>query len=257
MARLVLLHAFPLDSSLWRGVAARLESAGHDVLAPDLRGFGTSGERVEGAASSGLDRMADDVIAAIADWPSTVAKRGGSADATATIVAGCSMGGYVALAIARRRPDVVTALALVDSKATADDEAARSRREEVAVRAESGQDWSAGLITGLLGPTSRRSRPEVVAEVEAAIARARPESVAWAQRAMAARPDSREMLAGLSVPVLALMGEEDTISPREEQDLIVAAAPSARLAVIPGAGHLAPLECPEEVAAELDAFATP
>ena len=80
---------------------------------------------------------------------------------------------------------------------------------------------------------------------------ASPRTVAWAQRAMAGRPDSRATLADLECPVVVIMGDEDTISPRSEQDLIVRAAPRATLHVIPGAGHLSPLEAPVEVAAAL------
>lgn len=232
--RYVLLHAFPLDGSMWAEVAATLRAAGHEVMTPDLRGFGGASL---GDDPPDLERMADDVLALLGDRPA--------------ILAGCSMGGYVALAIARRRPELVAGLALVDTKATADAQPARDNRERVAALAESGRDWSAGMLEGLLGETTRATRPEVMAFVRDGLARASGPTVAWAQRAMAARPDAREGLAALEIPLVVIVGDEDTVSPLAEQELILGAAASARLVVIPAAGHLTPLEAPEAVGAAL------
>ena len=234
MARVLLLHAFPFDGSMWDDVASRLRAQGHEVMAPDLRGFGSArlGDR-----GPRIDLLVDDVVGVLGERPA--------------VIAGCSMGGYVALGIATRRPDLVAALALVDTKATADSDAARAHRERIAVQAEAGDDWSAGMIDGLLGETTRKTRPAVVRRVEEALARAPRASVAWAQRAMAGRPDARAALAMLTAPVAVVMGEEDTMSPRAEQELILEAAPQATWIPVPGAGHLTPLEAPEAVAAAI------
>ena len=234
MARYLLLHAFPFDGAMWDPVADRLRAEGHEVLAPDLRGFGGASL---GDRAPGIDVMVDDMLALLGDEPA--------------VVAGCSMGGYVALGIAARRPDLVAALALVDTKATADPEAARAHRARVAALAEDGGDWSAGMIDGLLGETTRRSRPDLVATAEGALAAAPRATVAWAQRAMAARSDARAPLAMLTAPVAVVMGEEDTMSPLAEQDLIREAVPHAAWVPVPSAGHLTPLEAPEAVAAAL------
>lgn len=230
MATYLLLHAFPLDGAMWDEVAAILRSDGHTVIAPDLRGFGSA---PLGSDEPDIDRMVDDVLPLL-DGPA--------------VIAGCSMGGYVALGIARRQPGRIAGLALVDSKATADSDAARVHRERIAALAESGGDWSAGMLDGLLGATTRDARRDLVDRVRRSMAVAPAATVAWAQRAMAERPDGRDGLGALDVPVLALLGEEDTISPRAEQEIIVAAAPRARLVVLPRAGHLTPLEAPDAVA---------
>jgi len=232
----LLLHAFPFDASMWSEVSQRLRADGHEVIAPDLTGFGTA---PLGSETPSIDRMVADVVTLIGDDP--------------VVVAGCSMGGYVALGIARRDPALVSALVLVDTKATADGEAARANRERVAVLAESGEGWSTGMIDGLLGATTRASNLDLVSHVEQVLASAPRATVAWAQRAMAARPDSVDVLASLDVPVLVVMGEEDTMSPMPEQQIMVDAAADAHLVVIPGSGHLSPLEAPDAVAAALRA----
>lgn len=234
MARFLLLHAFPFDGSMWDDVADRLRAQGHEVLAPDLRGFGSAplGDR-----SPGIDVLVDDMLALLGGVPA--------------VIAGCSMGGYVALGILERRPDLVAALSLVDTKATADAEAARAHRHRVADLAEGGGDWSAGMVEGLLGDTTRRTRPDVVELVEGILAAAPGPTVAWAQRAMAGRPDARASLALITAPVSVVMGVEDTMSPQGEQDLILEAVPHAAWVPISGAGHLTPLESPGAVASAL------
>lgn len=234
VARYLLLHAFPFDHAMWDAVADRLRADGHEVLAPDLRGFGGSplGDR-----TPALSVMVDDMLALLGEEPA--------------VVAGCSMGGYVALAIAERRPDLVAALALVDTKATADAAPAREHRERIAALAEVGDDWSAGMIDGLLGETSRRDRAEVVEYVASVLRHAPRATVAWAQRAMSARADARAGLAMLTAPIAVIWGEEDTMSPRSEQELILDTAPHARLIAVPAAGHLTPLESPDAVAEAL------
>ena len=234
MARFLLLHAFPFTGSMWDAVAAGLRAQGHDVLAPDLRGFG---EAPLGERSPAISVLVDDMVTVMGEQPAAVV--------------GCSMGGYVALGIAARRPDLVAALGLVDTKATADAEPARAHRIRIAELAETGGEWSAGMVDGLLGGTTRRTRPDVVTTVEKALSAAPPATVAWAQRAMSTRPDARDSLALLTAPIAVVMGEEDTMSPREEQELILETVPHATWVPVSGAGHLSPLEAPDAVASAL------
>ena len=234
MARFLLLHAFPFTGSMWDAVSDRLRAQGHDVIAPDLRGFGSA---PLGGRAPGITVLVDDMVALLGEEPA--------------VVVGCSMGGYVALGIAARRPDLVAALGLVDTKATADPEPARIHRMRIAELAETGGDWSAGMVDGLLGETTRRTRPDVVSTVAEALSAAPPATVAWAQRAMSTRPDARDSLAVLTAPIAVVMGDEDTLSPQSEQDLILQAAPHATWAPVAKAGHLTPLEAPDAVASAL------
>ena len=248
MARIVLLHAFPFTGALWDQVAADLRRRGHHVVAPDLRGFGSV---PTGGAPPSIATMAADAVPLLGDG---------------AIVAGCSMGGYAALQILRSHPELVHGLALIDTKATADGDAARERREAVARMAEGGGAWSEGMLDALVGTTTREQRPDVVSAVEAALGAAPRPGVAWAQRAMAARPDSRAALAAFGGPVTLVWGEEDTVlSPHAEQELMLEArrvaigpdqpAPSTTFVTVPGCGHLSPLECPGPVADAIAALA--
>lgn len=244
---LVLLHAFPLDRTIWDDVVEPVADAGWEVVVPDLRGFGRSRYGADGPDDEpSLTAMARDVLA--------ILDRVGAASA---VLGGVSMGGYVAMEVLRQAPHRVAGLVLGDTKAGADTEPVRANRLTVAeqVLAAGNTDALArSMGPTLLGTTSQAQRPEVVARVRALVEAADPAAVAWAQRAMAARPDSLPTLAAFTRPTLVFWGEDDVTSPRADQDLMLAVLPDARLRVVTRAGHLAVLEDPTQVTAALLEF---
>jgi pimeloyl-ACP methyl ester carboxylesterase len=231
---LVLLHAFPLPGALLEAVATRL--TGVHVLVPDLRGWGSS---PLGDAEPSLAAMADDVAAVLDRYGLDRA-----------VVGGVSMGGYVTMEMLRRHPRRLSGALLLDTKADADTEPARSARLAMAraVR-QDGRDVLAPLLDGLLGATTRQSRPDVVATVHGWLGQADPAAVAWAQRAMAARPSSHATLAAADVPLGVLVGEEDTLTPPDAARAMARARPGTACVVVPGCGHLAVVEDPDAAAA--------
>lgn len=245
---LVLLHGFPLDHRMWFDVTDLL-AGDPTVLALDLPGFGASPAGPDVAEALGADRdvpsvevMADGVAAALR------AEGVGRA-----VVAGLSMGGYAAMALVERHPDLVAGLGLVDTKSTADDDAARAKRIHVAetVLAEMRVDAVLGMRTALLGATNRVARPDLADRIERWIRDQGPQAVAWAQRAMAARPDRTAVLAGYQGPAVVVVGDEDELAPVTAAEHMVQALPDADLVVVPRAGHMTSNESPEPVAAAL------
>lgn len=233
---LVLLPAFPLWSAMYDATRPML-GHGCTLVTPDLRGFGGA---PLGAAEPSLDVYADDVVRLLDD-------RG----VDRAVVGGTSMGGYVTMAMLRRHPDRVAGVVLVDTTAAADAEPARQNRERIA-RAVL-EDGSVEVVLSdvfprLLGDTTEQSRPEVVERVRGWVAAAAPESVAFGQRAMAARPDSFETLRAAGVPGLVIVGEEDRIASVDAAQAMAEALPGGQLAVLPGSGHLSPVETPEAFA---------
>jgi pimeloyl-ACP methyl ester carboxylesterase len=245
----VLLHAFPFDRHVWDGVVDSLAQEGWDVVVPDLRGFGESAYGEDGPDDEpSLTWMARDVLG--------ILDRMG---VSAAVFAGISMGGYVAMEIVRQDPARIAGIVLVDTKATADGDEARANRLRVADQVEDAGSTDAlarAMLPSLLGTTSHEDRPAVVAQVRAWIEAADPRAVAWAQRAMAARPDSLPDLASLAVPALVVWGVEDGMSPRAEQDLMVEAMRDARLVAVTESGHLSTVEAPDQVADALVTFLT-
>lgn len=236
---LVLLHAFPLSSRMWASVVPELSGVARVVLV-DLPGSGDS--PLPDGGDPSLDVSAEGVVAAL--------DRLGLGRA---VFAGVSMGGYVAMALAGRHPERVAGLALLDTKVEADAAEARANRLRMAraVEGETGTRALAPMLDTLLGATTHARRPSVVDAVRGWLEQASPAGVAWSQRAMAARPDSTAVLAGLRVPAAVVVGEEDGLTPLAAARTMTDALADAVLTVVPAAGHLSPLENPREVARAL------
>jgi len=232
----VLLHAFPLHAGMWRDVADDLADD-HLVITVDQRGFGDSADIVLPPDPS-LDVCAEDVAGVLDELGEHSA-----------FLVGVSMGGYVAMAFARRHMRRVRGLVLSDTKVTADTPEAAAVRLDIAARVLADGDagpFTASMLPKLLGETTRREKPDVVKEAAAILAEASPEAVAWAQRAMAARP-ATGTLSGLRG--IAVRGDEDELMSIADSDGVVRALGGAPLVTVPGAGHLPPLERPREFAA--------
>jgi pimeloyl-ACP methyl ester carboxylesterase len=238
----VLLHAFPLSSQMWVGQRDALADA-FRVVTPDLRGFGGS---PLGEDEPSLDHAADDV-AALLD----------RLGLDRVVLGGLSMGGYVAMAFLRRYRDRVRALVLADTKASADPDPARGKRERIAARLDTERTADAlveEVLPALCGPTTGRTRPQVQERVTELVRSAPPGAAAWAQRAMAARPDSLDVLRSVDAPALVVRGDEDELSGQADAEAMAEALPDARLVVLPGSGHLTAVEVPEAFTETLRAF---
>ena len=234
----LLVHGYPLSGALWSDVVPHL-ARDHRVIVPDLRGHGRS----EAVGRVTMDDMADDLLAVLE-----------AADESRPVVlVGMSMGGYVSLAFCRLHRDRVRALALVDSRAAADSaEAAENRRRtaEQVMREGSAaaiaEEMAGKLFTNDVDRDLRELWRQRMADTP-------PAGVAAALRAMADRPDSTAFLRETDLPLLIVVGSEDRITPPEEARALAEAA-GATLEVIEGAGHAAPAERPQEVAAALRRF---
>lgn len=234
----VLLHGYPLDGAMWSGVARSLSS--HLlVVKPDLPGHGAN----PAAAPGRLEEHADFLEAILENLPSPVG------------VAGFSMGGYILFALMKRHPQNVRAVALVDTRATGDDEAGKTVRDTTIDMVRSGGAAAIldATISHLLAPASLQNR-DLVERVRRIILRQKPETIEADLAAMRDREDSTGSLPEISVPALVLVGEEDVISPPAKCREMADAIPGARLVTIPMAGHLTPMERPKAVAMALSEF---
>lgn len=221
MDDLVLLHAFPLDARMWDVPGA---------LTPNLSPQGPPD----------LETLARNVIAELDE-------RG----LQSVVLGGCSMGGYVAMALLRLAPERVKGLVFVDTKHTADAPEGAANRHAMAdrVEREGVGDWLVeAMLPNLVGPNA----PDTArALVRTMILEQRAEDVAWWQRAMAKRPDSTDVLEALDVPSLVLVGEHDKLTPPDVAAKLAVTLKHSTSERIEGAGHLAPVEQPEEFLARL------
>jgi pimeloyl-ACP methyl ester carboxylesterase len=224
---LLLLHAFPLDASMWEPQIEGLRDV--QIVAPNLPGFG-------GAASAG-DSMSMDAAADVA----ADALRASGLDRA--LVCGLSMGGYVALAFWRRHPGMVSGFVFANTRAGADDDAGKDRRRALAERLRS--EGNGFLVDSPPPLLSGDASDELWAQVKRVIAAQPAEAIAAASLGMADRPDSTGDLAGIDVPTLVITSTGDTLIPPEATRPMASQIPGARLEEIDGAGHLSNLEAPD------------
>jgi pimeloyl-ACP methyl ester carboxylesterase len=190
--KIVLLHAWPLDERMWDDHLGWLRESGYDAVAPRLYGRGGS---IDGWAMQ-LLREVDDPFVAV----------------------GASMGGYAALALARRAPERVVGMVLAGSRADADSPERRAFRDEQIARLR---------VEGV--------PPELGTDVPA-------EELAVAQEAIRDRPDTTGVLRAFGGPLLVCVGDADEIVSVEEARAWADAALRGSLAVFEGAGHLLSVE---------------
>lgn len=249
---IVLLHGFPLDHTMWNAQIAELQTH-FRVIAPDLRGFGASQLSDADAENGvGMERYAADVIALL-DWLQV---------SEPVVLAGLSMGGYVAWQSVLRWPDRIRGLIPCDTRAAADADEPRAARFKMAEAAMQAGNSSPALamIPKLLGAETREQRPEVEVKLRAMIERQSAEAVAAAQRGMARREDVRGKLDTIAAHSLCIVGVEDVISPPAEMhEIAVLLAKSGdddvALVEIEHSGHMTTMENPAAVTAAIAAFA--
>lgn len=233
---LLLLHAFPLDHGMWEAQEPLAESV--RIIVPDQRGFGsTPGE----PPIASIAALADDAVALLDALHV----------AEPAFVCGVSMGGYVAQHVAARHPERVRGLILCDTKLDADTPEARAGRAGLAAKVgRRGAGLLADTMLGTLLAQSEEARgqPRRAAIEELLRQTIARQSVATIQAALVAmgdRPDMTDIIHGLAIPTLLVVGEEDTFTPPAIMQRMEEILPDARLLIVPRAGHLVPLEAPE------------
>ena len=234
----LLLHPFPFDRRFWQTLAL----PGYRVIAMDARGYGDS---AVGEPGYSIDDLAEDAVALLDHL--------GVAMACAV---GCSMGGYVALAIAALHPARLSAMVLLDSRAGADGEAARANRDAAIteIKARGPRSFLDGVAVRLCG---RSASAEVRSSVQALSEGASPDfsrALPAALVALRDRPDRAALLPKLRIPVLVAVGEEDTVTPPDEARAMHGVIPGAELAVLEGCGHLPSWEGPARTSEVLATF---
>ncbi len=226
---LLLLHAFPVDASMWKPqlAAIRGELA---VVAPNFPGFGDA--PLAGEVST-MDEAAEVAAAEVA-----------AAGVDRVVVCGLSMGGYVAFAFWRKFRDRVAGLVLANTRAGADDEAGQERRRALAQRLRA--EGNTFLVESPPPLLSSEAPVDLWNHVKSIIAATSAEAIAAASLGMAKRPDSTAVLPGIDVPTLVITSTADTLIPPDATSPMADEIPRADLEVIERAGHLSSLEAPQE-----------
>jgi 3-oxoadipate enol-lactonase len=238
----VLLHPTPVHHAFWLPVAELLADR-YRLTLVDLRGHGQS---TLGSGPTTMEKLAEDVHTTLL----------GMGVKRAAFV-GCSIGGYLLYEYWRRFPQEVAALAPVCGKPQPDTAASREKRKEMmrAVQQPGGLEEFFDLMANtLIGPMARQRHPELCGAARAMMNAVSLDALLAIQQGLMSRSDSVPTLRTISVPVCAIAGGEDEISPPDEMRVIAEQVPSAEFHLLPDAGHYVPLEQPNAIAEILGDF---
>ena len=235
---IVLLHGYPLSGALFEGVRDQLDDT-HRVITIDHRGYGnsTTPEPVDG-----IKPYADDALAVLEELGIDKA-----------VIGGMSMGGPILFEMYRQNPDVFSGAILIDTNHMPANEIEKGIWNGTldTLKAEEG---SVGKIIPFLmpnmltGETRMVTAPAQVDYLTKAIEQSSLDGAIGGAVALRDRPDSTETVKSMDIPVLVLVGREDTLYPVAISQSMADAAPQGDIAIIEGAAHAAIFEKPEESA---------
>lgn len=228
---LVLLHGFGETGDIWREVTRELE--GVTIFVPDLPGSGKS-PAIKDLSMEGQARFIHELIQK-------------EAPNQKLILIGHSMGGYITLAYAEAFGETLEGFGLFHSSAFADSEEKKeTRRKGIHVMEEKGAPaFLKTTIPNMFSSFTKKINPELIEEL---IAEARnfsaPVLVSY-YKAMMERKDRTEVLKKARVPVLIVLGEEDTAVPVEDGLKQTQMPQLSYIHVLQNSGHMGMLEEPE------------
>jgi 3-oxoadipate enol-lactonase len=235
---LVLFHSLLADRGSFDRIVESLARR-FLVIVPDLPGFGGS-TPVTGGLADFADRMAEAVRQIVG--------------AERPIILGNGFGGFVALQMVIRHPDLAGRLILADSGAAFSEPGRQAFRTMAAAAASRGLEAIAETaMRRLFAPQFQAENPALMAERRAAFLRTDPDVFQAACRALAML-DLRKEVGQIRIPVLVLVGEQDEATPPPMSQELAALLPDARLKILAGCAHVPQLQMPEEFLAAIEGF---
>lgn len=195
----VLIHGFGEDSAIWNGLVACLEYE-FQLIVQDLPGSGSSevieDMSLEGMAESLYFILQQDQI-------------------RQCVVIGHSMGGYIALALAEKYPDLLNGLGLFHSSAYADSEEKKATRKKGIefILANGGKSFLENATPKLYSEYSQKKQPHIINQHLAIAGAFSNQSLVAYYESMMNRPDRTEVLKQNKIPILFVLGRSDTAVP--------------------------------------------
>lgn len=226
---IVLIPGLLCDASVWTGQLAALHAFGPIFLAKS-----TGRDSITGLAKAILESTSGPIA-----------------------VAGHSLGGRIAIEVARLAPGRVARLAIMSTGhhgTQPGEEAARMNLVEIA-RKDGMDAMAAKWLPPMMHPDFLKDEA-LMADLVAMVCRSNPEKFCIQQKALLNRPDATGVLPTIECPTHVIGARFDAWSPLEQHEEIAALVPDAKLTVIEDAGHMCTVERPDTVAAALVAWMT-
>lgn len=240
---IVLIHGFPLDGSIWDGILSVL-SAEYRVIVPDVPGCGQS--TFSGSELS-IEDIAESIHLILAEEKIEQA-----------VIAGHSMGGYAALAFAELYPDMICGLGLMHSFATSDNEEKKEqRRKSIELFKKGGKEpFIKQMVPVLFAESTKTKYKNEINKITTSALLTETKSLIAFYNAMINRPDRTRILNNNKLPVLWIIGEEDTIATTKNLMQQTSLSCVNFVEVCKPCGHMGMIEAKDALSSNIVQFAS-
>ena len=168
------------------------------------------------------------------------------------ILCGASMGGIIAMEVARQAPARVKGLALLGTNARPETPDMAKLREAAIEFFKQGRVKEVLTVNLPMAFHPSRAKDETLTQTYLDfVLAAGPDQLIRQNRAIMSRPDARLHLPNVTCPTVVMCGDGDQLTPPEFSREIATLIPDAELVMIPRCGHMLTMERPEEVNAAL------
>jgi pimeloyl-ACP methyl ester carboxylesterase len=231
---ILFLHAFPLNAEMWKNQIEYFSQINTGIscsLAPNLPGFGSNQLPHHPLTFEFyVDHILDYLI---------------KNNLKNSIWCGLSMGGYLALRLYERAPEMCKGLILSDTKASPDGNEAKLRRWHAIMGLHSDFDlFLANQWRALIGESSQKNQ-KLKDQFNQLILKSTKEGISSGLVALATRTDTTDQLSKICVPTLIIVGDEDKVTPTSDAEFLHKNIKNSTLRILKGCGHLANIEQPD------------
>lgn len=226
---LLFVHAFPMNNKMWNEQVSEFKNK-YRVITYDIRGFGKSKDSFKNIYT--METFANDVLEIIEKL-----------DLKNVNICGLSMGGYIVQRAVLKARENFSSMVLADSKAERDDDKGMISRSRFIDRLmkEGIGNFADEFMKRLLYEKNYQN-PGLYKFIKDVINEQSAKALAGASIAMATRTSTTEQLKGLELPVLLIVGEQDTFSPIPNTERMHKLIKNSVMKIIPESGHLTPIE---------------
>jgi len=230
----VFIHGFPFDHTMWHNQIDFLKNDFYCVTY-DLRGLGQS---KAGQGQYTIEGFTDDLFEIMDELK-----------LSRPVLCGLSMGGYIALRAMERNQERFSGLALMDTKASADDNEGKLKRADgiKKINLQGIKNFIAGFVPNCFGDIAMQEMKDMYETTLDKSLKSDPVGVKGCLLAMAGRTDTEPFLEKIEVPALVMCGSLDKLIPPEVMRGMAEKIKGSEFASVPRAGHITPLENPEFV----------
>jgi pimeloyl-ACP methyl ester carboxylesterase len=231
---IIFIHGFPYDHTMWKEQITALSDK-YFCVAYDIRGLG---ESPAGDGQFTMESFVDDLEAII-----------NKLNLNKPVICGLSMGGYISLRALERMQDKFSAAILCDTRSEADNNEGKLKRAAgiKRINSEGFAPFAKDFITNCFGEYFKQNKSNELNKIIEKSSSFNPIGVKGCLLAMLSRTDTTQSLSKLNIPTLIICGEQDALTPPAVMKDMFHKIPNAEFVEIKNAGHMTPLENPEEV----------